>query len=331
MVPAGEVGLLVVGVLALWIGARLLVTGAARLAGAAGVSALIVGLTVVAFGTSAPEIVVSTEAALEGRGSISVGNVVGSNLFNLAVSLGLVATFSPFRVSETLVRRDALAMAFSTGIATVVLANGIVSRLDGGILLVILGCYLGALGVAIRNADGADDAGTQSPEAATTVATASVPSDGDDGRNAKFGPETVRVLVGLVLVIGGGRVLVDAAVGLALAVGISEWVVGATIVAAGTSLPELVTSIVAARGGDVSIAAGNVIGSNVFNALGVLGIAAVIQPLTVDPAVFLGLAWLAVVTAFATVVLATGRTLTRLEGVALIALGAGYWVVSVVV
>ncbi|ELZ21289.1 calcium/sodium antiporter [Natrinema limicola] len=321
-----DAALLIGGTIALWGGARLLVTGASRLAGAAGVSALVVGLTVVAFGTSAPEFAVSLEAAFAGQGDVSIGNVVGSNLFNLGVILGLVGVLSPFRVAETLVRRDALAMAAATAVAAVVLLNGAVSRLEGIILLALLGGYLGALGVAIRTANRADDG---HPDAADDGATVP-PLDADEEtpREIRSGLEGGRVLVGLLFVIGGGRVLIDAAVGLALAVGISEWAVGATIVATGTSLPELVTSVVAIRRGDVGIAAGNVVGSNVFNALGVLGLVAVVQPMAVDPAVFLGIAWLCVLTAFATVVLATGRRLTRLEGVALIALGAGYWVVS---
>ncbi|TMT86836.1 sodium:calcium antiporter [Haloterrigena sp. H1] len=327
MVLVVDAVLLAVGVLALWIGARLLVTGASRLAGAAGVSALVVGLTVVAFGTSAPEIAVSVEAAFAGRGDVSVGNVVGSNLFNLGVVLGLIGVLSPFRVTETLVRRDALAMAAATAVATVVLLNGAVSRLEGALLLALLGGYLGALGVAIR---AGTRAGGSRPEPTDGGATPPplAPDEGDP-REIRPALEGGRALAGLLLVIGGGRVLIDSAVGLALAVGISEWTVGATIVATGTSLPELVTSVVAIRRGDVGIAAGNVVGSNVFNALGVLGLVAVVRPTTVDPAVFLGIGWLCVLTAFATAVLATGRRLTRLEGIALVALGVSYWVVSV--
>ncbi len=322
-----DAGLLIVGTIALWGGARLLVTGASRLAGAAGVSALVVGLTVVAFGTSAPEIAVSVEAAFAGQGDVSVGNVVGSNLFNLGVILGLVGILSPFRVTETLVRRDALAMAAATAVAALVLLNGAVSRLEGIILLALLGGYLGVLGVAIRTASRGDGS---HPDAAADGATVPpLAPDEEDPRGIRPGLEAGRVLVGLLFVVGGGRVLVDAAVGLALVVGISEWAVGATIVATGTSLPELVTSVVAIRRGDVGIAAGNVVGSNVFNALGVLGLVAVVRPTAVDPAVFLGIAWLCVLTAFATVVLATGRRLTRLEGIALVALGVSYWVVSV--
>jgi cation:H+ antiporter len=155
-------------------------------------------------------------------------------------------------------------------------------------------------------------------------------ADTHDDPDVRLGLEAGRAAAGLALVIVGGRVLVDAAVGLALSAGISEWVVGATVVAAGTSLPELVTSVVAARRGDTGIAAGNVVGSNVFNVLGVLGLAAAVRPLAVDPAVFLALGWLAALTALATAVLGTGRRLIRLEGVALVAFGAGYWVVSAV-
>ncbi|WP_049928519.1 calcium/sodium antiporter [Halopiger goleimassiliensis] len=314
---AGNVVALVVSITALWIGARLLVTGASRLAGAAGISSLVIGLTVVAFGTSAPEVVVSTGAALEGRGDVAVGNAVGSNLFNIGVILGLVAVITPFRVAESLVRRDAVAMAAATAVAGLVLFDGLLMRAEGVALVVLLGCYLGALWLAIRRDGESTDAPTAEPGTETGP-----PND------VQYGLEIGRVVAGLVLVVGGGRVLVDAAVTLAVAGGVSEWLIGATIVAAGTSMPELAASAVAARQGDVGIAAGNVVGSNVFNAFGVLGIAAVARPMVVDAAVFFGLAWLGVLTAYATVVLATGRWLSRLEGVGLLALGLGYWVAS---
>ncbi len=324
MVLLEDILLFGIAALALWLGARSLVTGASRLASAAGVSALVVGLTVVAFGTSAPEIVVSTGAAVEGRGDVAVGNVVGSNVFNIGVILGLVAVITPFRVTEPLLHRDVLAMAGSTIVAAAVLADGSVSRLEGAILLVVLTCYLGVLWFAIRAAtDG--DGGRSKPIDGGTTALAE-----RDRHDVRIGIEGGRILVGLVLVIVGGRVLVDSAVGLALAAGVSEWAIGVTVVAAGTSIPELVTSVVAARGDDVSIAAGNVIGSNIFNIVGVLGIAAVFRPLTVDPAVFVALTWLGVLTVFTTIVLATGRQLTRLEGISLVVLGVGYSIVSLI-
>ncbi|ELZ03777.1 calcium/sodium antiporter [Natrialba aegyptia] len=351
----------------LWLGARWLVAAATNIASAAGISPLVIGLTVVAFGTSAPELAVSAVAAFEGTGDVAVGNVVGSNVFNLGVILGIVAILAPFRVTETMIRRDALALAAATVIAAGVLTNRVVSRPEGALLLVLLIAYLGAIGVEIRR--------TTEDETATAPAASDVPSQTRDntvgaaeserstsGSNpdtttadprdrqtppGRQGPrqdpkreqprslhrsyESARFLVGLLLVIGSSRLLVDSATTIALSIGLSTWLIGVTVVAAGTSLPELVTAVVAARRGDVSIAAGNVIGSNVFNLFGVLGLAAIIRPLAVDPAVLPGLVWLLVVTLVATVLLATGRRVNRLEGVLLLAVGVGYWVGSAIV
>ncbi len=317
-----EVVVLSVATLGLWIGARWLVDAASAIASAAGVSPLVICLTVVAFGTSAPEFAVSIVAALEGSGDVSVGNVVGSNVFNLGVVLGVIALLAPFRATETMLRRDAVAMAAATAVATGVLASRVVSRPEGLILVSLLVGYLVVLGVVARRE--VDDTRRISPE----------PTEKNASENTeptiRLGLESGRLLVGLALVVVGGRLLVDSATTLGLAVGVSEWTIGVTVVAAGTSLPELVTSIVAVRRNAVTIAAGNVIGSNVFNLLGVLGVAATIRPLTVDPAVLASLVWLGAITAVATVVLATGRRLSRLEGVILLAVAAGYWLASVV-
>ncbi|SDJ55589.1 calcium/sodium antiporter [Natronorubrum texcoconense] len=352
-----SVALLVVGTAALWLGAAWLVAAASKLAESVGISPLVVGLTVVAFGTSAPEIAVSTTAALEGQSDVAVGNVVGSNVFNLGVILGLVAVLAPFRVTTTLLRRDALVMAGATVVAALVLADQSVSRLEGALLLVLLLGYLVTLGVAIRRSSGTDS----STEADSSDGGAAIEEDGeieeieaiespeieaiggtadengpvtDETATAddpvRFGRESVRLLVGLALVVVGGRVLVTSATTIALSLGISPWLVGVTIVAGGTSLPELVTSVVATRRGGVAIAAGNIIGSNVFNCLGVLGLAAVVRPMTVDPAVFPGVVWLVALTAVATGLLATGRRVTRLEGALLVAIGVSYWVATAV-
>lgn len=326
MALVGTVVLLLASVLALWVGARWLVTGAARIAASLGISSLVIGLTVVAFGTSAPEVAVSIGATIEGRADVSVGNVVGSNIFNLGVILGVVAVLSPFRVAITLLRRDALAMAVATGIGTLVLANLVVSRLEGAILVSLLAGYVGGLAFAARRERATPRETGEGVSADGAPVDDATPAAGES--TVRFGLEGGRVLAGLALVVVGGRLLVDAATTIALAVGVSEWVIGVTIVAAGTSLPELVTSVVAARRDAVAIAAGNVIGSNVFNLLGVLGLAAVVRPMTVDSAVLDSFVWLGVVTAIATIVLATGRRLTRLEGGLLIALAASYWAVS---
>ncbi|QSW99509.1 calcium/sodium antiporter [Haloterrigena alkaliphila] len=321
MAVVGAIALLAAGIGGLWFGARWLVDGASRLATTVGISPLVVGLTVVAFGTSAPEVTVSVTAALEGQGDVAVANVVGSNVFNLGVILGIVAVIAPFRVTNALVRRDALAMGGATAVGALVLANRDVSRLEGVALVVLLVAYLGAIGLAIRRGDDDDDVPNE---------TAGDSSVGRDESAISVGREGVRLLAGLGLVVVGGRILVDAATGIAISLGVSAWLVGATVVAAGTSLPELVTSVVAARRNDMGIAAGNVIGSNVFNLLGVLGVSAIARPMTVDPAVRSGLAWLVVVTAVGTVLLATDRRVSRREGVALIAVGLAYWVASAV-
>ncbi len=346
-----SVALLVVGTIALWLGATWLVAAASRLAESVGISSLVVGLTVVAFGTSAPEIAVSTTAALEGQSDVAVGNVVGSNIFNLSVILGLVAILAPFRVTTTLLRRDALVMAGATVIAALVLADQSVSRLEGTLLLVLLLGYLGALGMAIRRSSASDssteagdsDGGTaiEEVEEIDSPEIEAIGGTGDENGavtdetataedSVRLGREGLRLLLGLALVVLGGRVLVASATTITLSFGISPWLVGVTIVAAGTSLPELVTAVVATRRGGVAIAAGNIIGSNVFNLLGVLGLAAVVHPMTVDPAVFPGVVWLVVLTVVATGLLATGRRVTRLEGAFLLAIGLSYWIATAV-
>ncbi|WP_207587707.1 calcium/sodium antiporter [Halomontanus rarus] len=338
-----DVATLLVSIVALWLGARWLVAAASRLASAVGVSALIVGLTVVAFGTSAPEFAVTVEAALAGRADISIGNVVGSNVFNLGVILGGVAIVRPFRATDSLVRRDAVVMAVTTVFVLVFLADVAITRLEGVFLCIALLTYLGGLIVAARGqvAEEGRDAvtGDEGRGAVTGEEGKDAVTDEElestrelESETTATGPvdwiDVPRLLVGLALVVVGGGLLVETAAGLARDAGVSQWVVGMTVVAAGTSVPELATSLVAARKGDVGIAAGNVVGSNVFNLLGVLGIAAVIRPMTVSTEAVIGLVWLLVLTIVATALLATGRRLIRLEGVALVGFVAVYWVVA---
>nr|WP_114576603.1 calcium/sodium antiporter [Saliphagus sp. LR7] len=295
---------------ALGLGARWFVGAASRLATAAGISPLVVGLTVVAFGTSAPEFAVTIEAAMEGRPELSVGNVIGSNVFNLGIILGSVALLRPFAVAESFVRRDALAMGGATLLAIVLVVDGSVGRAEGALLVAGLLAYLGWLIAAGRAPAGSN------PEP---------PAEGDGGIDLL---DLGRLIVGIALVVAGGQLLVGTAADLARTAGISEWAIGVTVVAAGTSVPELATSIVAARRGEVAIAAGNVVGSNVFNLLGVLGVAAVVHPLSVASDPRLGLAVLLALTAVATALLATGRRLTRPEGGLLVCVAVSYWILD---
>ena len=292
-----------VAVVALWFGADQFVTGASRVARRLGVPGLVIGLTVVAFGTSAPEFAVTIDAALAGQSDISVANVVGSNVLNLGFILGGVALVRAMTLSRTLVARDGVLLVASTTLLLVVAVDGRLSAVEGALLFGSLLAYLGVL--ARAGSDG--------------TATATDPF---------HPPDAGRLLLGLALVVGGGHLLVGSAVDIARAAGVSEWVIGLTIVAAGTSLPEFATSMAAARTGRTGISAGNLVGSCIFNVLGVLGLAALVRPLTVSVAGVEGTAWLLGTTVLVVVLFYTEETLTRLEGGMLAALNAANWLLN---
>ena len=293
-----------VATVALGFGADQFVLGASRVARRLGVPGLLVGLTVVAFGTSAPEFAVTLNAAFAGRADISVANVVGSNILNLGFILGSVAMIKALATTRTLVRRDTLLLVASTALLLVVAADGRLTIVEGAVLFGSLLAYLFVL------------ARVGSDRATVT------------GDEPFHWPDAGRLLVGLALVVGGGHLLVTAAVDIAQTVGVSEWVIGITIVAGGTSLPEFVTSLAAARRGRPGISAGNLVGSCLFNVLGVLGLAAMVQPLTVSAVGIEGTAWLLGTTVLVLVLFHTEATLSRLEGGILIALNAANWLLN---
>ena len=292
-----------VAVVALWFGADQFVTGASRVARRLGVPGLVIGLTVVAFGTSAPEFAVTLDAALAGQSDVSVANVVGSNILNLGFILGGVALARVLATTSALVWRDGPLLVASTGVLLVSSLDGRLSAVEGGLLFVSLLVYLGVL---VRS--GGDG-----------VATSPDPF---------HPPDAGRLVVGLALVVGGGHLLVASAVDLARVAGVSEWVIGLTVVAAGTSLPEFATSLAAVRRGQTGISAGNLIGSCIFNVLGVLGLAALVNPLTISLAGIESTAWLLGTTVLVVVLFYTGETLSRLEGGVLVALNAANWLWS---
>ncbi len=242
-------------------GAESLVRGASRLAGAVGVSPLVIGLTVVAFGTSAPELAVSVKSALADQASIAVGNVVGSNIFNVLFILGISALIVPLVVSEQLIRLDVPLMIGLSVLVFILSLDGVFTRVEGVLMLSSLTAYLSFLIYYTRHKNNSVD----------TEPTDSVPAP-------HWAKSVILVLVGLVLLVAGARWFVDSAVVFAHILGVSEMVIGLTIVAAGTSMPEVVTSVVAALKGERDIAVGNVIGSNIFNLMGVLGVASVLTP-----------------------------------------------------
>ena len=254
------------GVALLFFGGESLVRGASRLASAAGISSLVVGLTVVAFGTSAPELLVSVEAAMKGQADVSLGNVLGSNIFNILFILGLSAIITPLLVHVKLISSDALIMIGASVLALIVALDGIIGRVDGVVLvcgLIVFTWY------SIREGrkQGAD-----------------VDQQLDVVMPTRVWENIGWIFFGLTLLVFGARVFLWGAVESARALGLSELVIGLTIVAAGTSLPEVATSVVAAVRGQRDIAIGNVVGSNIFNILCVLGISSLVKPITVAPA-----------------------------------------------
>ncbi len=292
--------MIILGLVLLVVGAELLVRGAARLAAAAGVSPLVVGLTVVAFGTSSPELAVSVRAALGGQGALAVGNVVGSNIFNILLILGVAALVTPLAVSAQLLRLDVPVMIGASLLTWLLAAAGAAARLERALLLALLAGYTVFLVVQSRR----ESRAVQDEFAAAN------PAPG-----GRWLVDAGLAAAGLVLlVIGAGR-LVDGAVAVARGLGVSELVIGLTVIAAGTSLPEAVTSVVASLRGQRDIAVGNVVGSNIFNLLAVLGAAGVVSGVPVSPeALRFDIPVMTAVAAACLPIFLTGRVIARWEG-----------------
>lgn len=261
------------------LGAEGVVRGASLLALRMGVSPLFVGLTIVGFGTSSPELAASVVATLKGSSSVSVGNVIGSNIFNVGVIVGIAALIRPIRVQLSAVRRDLLVTIAAAIAPWLSLAFGATLPRAGGVLFVLL--LVVYLVVAYRSARSAipADARLAEDELLDTVA---VPKGSRRLQDLAW-VNVVFVVGGLILLVAGSKVFVTTAIELARTAGIAELVIGLTIVSAGTSLPELVTSVVAAARRNPDIAVGNIIGSNIFNVFGILGLSAIIHPQTMGP------------------------------------------------
>ncbi len=249
---------LVIGIGLLTLGADFLVRGAAGLAERMGLPPLVIGMTVVAFGTSMPEVSVSIGSALIGDGGVALGNVLGSNIFNILVVLGGAAVIQPLIVDRRLVRMDVPIMVLTAVLVLVLSLNGSLGRWEGSILLTLGVVYTILLVRAGLRSNGGNGDGQEATRGAATLPR-----------------QIVWIAIGLVLLVVGARLLVESAQVVARDMGVSELVIGLTVVAAGTSLPELATSFVAALRGQRDIAVGNVVGSNIFNALVVLGAAGI--------------------------------------------------------
>lgn len=250
----------------LYFGAEGLVRGSSSLAIRAKVSPLVVGLTIVAFGTSSPELVVSLNATLAGQGDISIGNVVGSNIFNICVILGIAAMIQPMNVRKQLTKIDVPIMIAAAALFTVMFWHGHLSRIDGAIL------FFGVIAYTVFSIIYAKKESKNDPESI---------EDFDELKASKsIWLDILYIVIGLVILIIASNLLVESSVFIAKAMGVSEAVIGLTIIAAGTSMPELATSIVAAIRKNPEIAIGNVVGSNIFNIMSILGISSLVKPIS---------------------------------------------------
>lgn len=294
-------------------GAEALVRGASAVGLRYGLSPLVVGLTIVAFGTSAPELAVSLKAALAGAGDIAIGNVVGSNIFNVAVILGLAALVRPLTVHLQVIRFDMPLMLVASIVFVGMLWTGRVLERWEGVLLFA--------GVVLYT--------THSVRAARRESNAQTDREALDTLGVPKKPVSIALSVslvvgGLVLLVLGARILVDNAVTLARSLEVSEAVISLTVVAAGTSLPELATSVVAALRRETDIAIGNIVGSNIFNVLCIAGASGAVAPIAIDGIRMADLFWMVGVSALLLPLLRTGFRLARWEGATLLALYGVY-------
>jgi cation:H+ antiporter len=300
--------LFIAGLAALVAGAELLVRGASKLALSFGISPLVVGLTIVAFGTSAPEVAVSVGAVMDGRTDIAIGNVVGSNIFNVLFILGLSALIAPLIVNIQLIRQEVPIMIGASLLLLAFGLDGKLSFIDGGVLFGLLVAYTVFLVVQSRR---------ETREAQQEYADELPPAD-KGSWDGKLPVQLALIAVGLALLVFGSDWLVTAAVAFAKAMGVSDLVIGLTIVAAGTSMPEVATSITAAIKGERDIAVGNVVGSNTFNILGCLGISGLASGasgLGMAPALLNFDIWVMIAVAVACLpIFLTGREIARWEG-----------------
>ncbi|HMO03967.1 MAG TPA: calcium/sodium antiporter [Kiritimatiellia bacterium] len=298
------------GFVLLSIGADALIRGSVRLSLRSGISPLVIGLTVVAFGTSTPELFVSLKANLGGSGDIAVGNIVGSNIFNIAVILGLAALIQPIRVQSQLIRQDVPVMIAASLLFYVMVFDREVSRIEGIVLFTLL---IGYIVLTIRQArQGGED--ELAEEITHHMPAATTRPIGD----------SAWIIGGILLLVGGSQLLVQGAVGLAREAKVSEAIIALTIVAAGTGLPELATSIAAALKKESDLAVGNVIGSNIFNLLCIGGFSASIKPLRAPDIEAVDLSTMAVLAVLLLPVLRIGMRVGRIEGVLLLASYGAY-------
>ena len=294
--------LVCVGVIAK--GASGLVDSASKIAKRLGISELVIGLTILALGTSAPEFAVSILAALKGVGNIAIGNIVGSNIFNLGFILGGTAIIHSLKTSRILIVRDGFFLLFGTFILLFFLWDLTLTKFEGGVLFSLLILYLGYLYVKRE------------------------PLETKQVMGKMYWWDPLMLIGGLAMVLVGAHFMVESAINLARYMGVSEWVIGATVIAAGTSAPEFATSLAAALRSRYGMSVGNLIGSDIFNLFGVLGVAGILNNITVSLDARMHLVFLSLMVALVLVFMRTGWVVSRREGYILVMIGLVRWVNS---
>ena len=293
---------LTIGLFLLIKGADFFVDGASSVAGRLRVPSLIIGLTVVSFGTSAPEAAISISASLGGSNAISLGNVIGSNLFNLLMVIGITSLIIPLTAESEIVRRDMPINIIASGSLAIAMIDGVIDRFEAILMLTALTVYMIVVIVkALKN-----------------------PVEAEEGKRISLSRSIIYVLGGLAAVVFGGDLVVESARAIAASLGMSETLIGLTVVAFGTSLPELVTSIMAARKGEAGIAVGNAVGSCLFNILFILGITGAIRPLPAESDLLADVCFLSITSVLVIVFAARGKKIGRLEGAVCVALYGVY-------
>ena len=304
-----QVLLLVIGIIVVIKSADWLTSGAVGLAERIGVPQIIIGLTIVAMGTSMPEFFVSLMSAINGTPDLAVGNIVGSNIFNALLIVGCAAIVAPIAIQRTTVKKDIPVAVFASLLLMGMTLDGHISRIDAAILF---GVFIAYIGITLRGAKTEDDTADEEKKPMPVL------------------KAVMLVVVGLAGLVIGSDVFVDNATSIAHTMGISDAVIGLTIVAGGTSLPELATSVVAAKKGNSGIAIGNVLGSNVFNILMILGITGLITPMTISGITVIDLAMMVISMILLWLFSFTKYRIERWEGVVLTAIFIGYitWLVA---
>ncbi len=304
--------IVVVAIIGVGFGASGMVEAASRIAKRLGVSELIIGLTVVAFGTSAPEFAVTLYSAFEGQGDISVGNIVGSNIFNLGFILGGCALIRAIPTSRKLLQRDGLVLGGATILILVLVGRDLhLGRQDGILLFLLLVVYLVYL---FKNRSDNEAISAESD------------AGGDAAETRTLVHDSLFLLLGLVGIVVGAFVMVESASALARSMGISDWVIAVTIVAAGTSAPEFATSLAGVLKGRYELSAGSLIGSDIFNLLGVLGIAGILRPMDILPEARMSLYGLCAMVFLVLYFMKTGWKVSRLEGGILVLIALLRWI-----